>query len=250
MRILPVLDLMDGVVVRGVGGRRHEYRPIVSTLTASSQPLDVARAFRAHFGLDELYLADLDAIAGSKPARSVYQDLLADGFRLWVDAGIGPGGRNLDVLAAAGVNSLIAGLESLFDAGELSRLGPRFSPARVVFSLDLKNGQPVAGDGWHERDPWLIAGQALAGGVKRILVLDLASVGTSQGMATEELCTRLRATFPHLEITTGGGVRGPEDLRRLQRAGVDNVLVASALHDGRLTRKDIECLPSPVTSIG
>src|SRR5207253_1947746 len=64
MRILPVLDLQNGVVVRGLAGRRAEYRPVVSRLTTSHQPLDIAQAFRDIFGFEHLYLADLDAIAG------------------------------------------------------------------------------------------------------------------------------------------------------------------------------------------
>jgi hypothetical protein len=44
MRILPVLDLMNGVVVRGVGGRRSEYRPVASRLAVSADPADVAAA--------------------------------------------------------------------------------------------------------------------------------------------------------------------------------------------------------------
>jgi len=152
----------------------------------------------------------------------------------------------MDLLAAAGVTSLIAGLESLPGTGELSRLLARFSPARLVFSLDLKNGRSLAGTGWYERDPWRIAEQALGLGVERILVLDLAGVGGNQGPATAELCELLRTAFPRLEITTGGGIRGPEDVRQLQRARVDNVLVASALHDGRLTRVDIARLHAPV----
>jgi phosphoribosylformimino-5-aminoimidazole carboxamide ribotide isomerase len=240
MRILPVLDLMNGVVVRGVGGRRHEYRPIVSALTASAKPVDVARTFRDHFGLEELYLADLDAIAGSQPAFSIYRDLSAHGFRLWVDAGIGPEGAHLDMLQTAGVASLIAGLESLSGPDELSDLLARFSSARLVFSLDLNNGEPLGKAVWSGRDPWSIAEQAIALGVERLLVLDLASVGSRQGTATESLCERLRTAFPKLEITAGGGVRGADDVRRLLRIRVDNVLVASALHEGQLKRADIE----------
>src|SRR6266542_6361151 len=102
MRVLPVLDLKAGVVVRGVGGRRHEYRPVVSRLTTSSDPLAVARAFRQHFGLSELYLADLDALAGVAPALPTYAILRADGFRLWVDAGV-RGPERAAVLASAEV---------------------------------------------------------------------------------------------------------------------------------------------------
>src|SRR4051794_10759704 len=62
MRVIGVIDVMGGVVVRGVGGRRSEYRPVASSLCASAAPLDVAEAFRRECGIGELYLADLEAI--------------------------------------------------------------------------------------------------------------------------------------------------------------------------------------------
>jgi uncharacterized protein related to proFAR isomerase len=34
-------------------------------------------------------------------------------------------------------------------------------------------------------------------------------------------------------------VRGPDDLSRWSQIGVQSVLVASALHDGRITREDL-----------
>src|SRR5437763_9801240 len=88
LRVVPVLDLQGGVVVRGVAGRRREYRPVVSRLTDSCDPADVAAAFVRHFGLRELYVADLDAIAGSPPALATYAALHALGCSLWVDAGL------------------------------------------------------------------------------------------------------------------------------------------------------------------
>jgi phosphoribosylformimino-5-aminoimidazole carboxamide ribotide isomerase len=36
-----------------------------------------------------------------------------------------------------------------------------------------------------------------------------------------------------LELVAGGGIRGPEDLARLEARGVSAALIASALHDGR-----------------
>src|SRR5881398_3704297 len=101
MRTIPVLDLLGGQVVRGIGGRRHEYRPVVSGLTASSAPLDVARAFAERFGLRELYLADLDAIAGAGPGWATYAGLRAAGFALWVDAGVRDLAQALAVAGAA-----------------------------------------------------------------------------------------------------------------------------------------------------
>jgi phosphoribosylformimino-5-aminoimidazole carboxamide ribotide isomerase len=239
MRILPVIDLMNGIVVRGIGGRRQEYRPIVSRLTKSTVPLDVASSFRDHLGLDEFYLADLDAIAGRPPSLKLVAELLDKGFRLWVDAGIGVDMCHVQMLADCGVQNIIAGLESLDGSAQLQTLVNIHGPSRLVFSLDMNAGKPLASDSWNAADSWDIAWRAIQLGVQRILVLDLAAVGADQGMPAADLCGRLRRAFPALDITTGGGVRDIGDLHRLRQLGVDNVLIASALHDGRLSAEDL-----------
>jgi phosphoribosylformimino-5-aminoimidazole carboxamide ribotide isomerase len=238
MRIIPVLDLMGGVVVRGVGGRRREYRPVVSRLTASSAPLDVARAFADHFGLTELYLADLDAIAGGEPAWATCAALHAGGFRLWVDAGVRrPEGAR--ALARAGVETVVVGLETVAGPDVLREVVAELAP-RVVFSLDLCDGAPLGdGAGWEIGDAWSLAGRAVGLGVRRLLVLDLARVGGGAGTGTEALCTRLAAAHPEVEVSAGGGVRGVADLRRLRGCGVRAALAASALHDGTLTAAEL-----------
>ena len=49
LRIIPVIDLMNGLAVRGVAGRRDQYRPIISQLTPSAKLLDVAAALVERF---------------------------------------------------------------------------------------------------------------------------------------------------------------------------------------------------------
>jgi phosphoribosylformimino-5-aminoimidazole carboxamide ribotide isomerase len=256
MRIVPVLDVMAGQVVRGIAGQRELYRPWRSPLVGSSEPLDVARAFRDRFGLSEIYVADLDAILGKSPNLPLLRSLHDDGFRLWVDAGIRTAG-DVVPLRQAGVARVVAGLETL--------AGPEVLAAivadDVVFSLDLKGGEPIVGSDRFGRaegfipsgnlqslrisggDKTLrsskaieIARHAVDVGVTRILVLDLSRVGVGSGTGTEDLIANLRHEFPRLEVTAGGGVRGREDLDRLAQLGADAVLVASALHDGRLSR--------------
>ncbi len=241
MRILPVLDVMQDEVVRGVGGQRHEYRPIVSRLTNSSRPLDVAGAIHKHFGLGEFYLADLDAITGGEPAWALYARLHEQGYRLWVDAGVRELTRACQ-LAAAGVESVVVGLETVAGPPALGEI-VRALGERVVFSLDLRHGVPLGRrDAWEGQDSWGIAGQAVRLGVRRLLVLDLTRVGLGSGTGTGELCARLCATFPDVEVSAGGGLRNRGDLQALRDAGVRTALVASALHDGRLTRTDLDGL--------
>lgn len=241
MQIIPVLDVMHGEVVRGVGGRRHTYRPIVSQLTTATRPRDVAESLTAHFACRELYVADLDAIQGGEPAWPLYADLQACGFRLWVDAGVRTMTR-ANQLAEAGVETIVAGLETVTGPAALAEMA-RILGERLVFSLDLRQGQPLGQrDAWEGYDAEDVAALAVRLGVRRLLVLDLARVGCHEGTGTSALCGRLLADHPGVAISAGGGVRHRRDLDELRELGVQAVLIASALHDGRLTRADLEGL--------
>ena len=237
MTILPVLDLLDGCVVRGVAGRRAEYRPLRGGLVETSVPRDVARALRTEFGFQRLYLADLDGILQSRPHWTVYQQLKGDGFQLLVDAGL----RDVEEarrLSGLGVEVVI-GLESSPTPEHVLRMVAACEA--VTFSLDLQNGQPMLAEGasgW-SRDPREIVRRAVGCGISRLIVLDLADVGMAGGARTGSLCQSLLAEFPDLHLTCGGGVRNLDDLRQWRTLGAKQVLVASALHDGRFTADDV-----------
>lgn len=242
MQIIPVLDLLGGVVVRGIAGRREEYRPIVSRIVSSAEPIAVAEAFRTQFGLSTLYIADLDAIERDRPHRDVYASLASAGFTLLLDSGLRTLEMAREMAASCGSSALIAGLETCRSPQLLAALVAEISPGRILFSLDLHGGQPWrASPAWETNDPFSIATRAVEVGVQRMIVLDVAQVGVGGGPVTESLCSRIRARFPKLDLITGGGVRDVADLETLERIGVDGVLVASALHDGRLTRAEVEC---------
>jgi len=238
MKVIPVLDIKNGLVVRGIGGRRDEYRPIVSNLTSSCRPVDVARAFRDQLDLAEIYLADLDAIAGASPAWNIFAEIQALGCRLWIDAGVRQIADAVE-LSQHGIRDIVIGLETL-TAPEVLRAACREpDPEQIIFSLDLRDNRPLGElTNWKELDIFAIAAEAIRHGVRRLIILDLARVGTGQGAGTETICRRLADDYPDIEITAGGGIRDVEDLRRLADCRVTSVLVASALHDRWLRPED------------
>ena len=235
MRVIPVLDILDATVVRGVAGQRDEYRPVESCLTKSTQPLAIANAFRDVFGHSTLYVADLDAILRAEPNFDIYQQLKDDGFDLMIDAGL----RNaLDAEATlmAGANQIIAGLETWPLLATLEMLLQKIGPERVIFSLDLKQGRSIRKlDDVLNDDPIDIGCAVIEAGVRELIVLDLASVGVGSGPTTLDICQSLRDFAPKLKLITGGGVRSASDLETLRNAGINGALVASAIHDGSLT---------------
>jgi phosphoribosylformimino-5-aminoimidazole carboxamide ribotide isomerase len=228
MRIVPVLDLKGGVVVHALRGDRAGYAPLCSPLVDGSEPAAVAAALCAHTGSGRLYVADLDAIAGA-PADVETLRRLAAVAELWVDAGATTAARAA-ALAGVGVARNVVGTESLADPGRQGSDGPA-----LVLSVDLRDGvlisprPELAG-----RGPEAAVGVARELGVRELLVIDLARVGSRAGPPLEAVAT-LAAALPGVDVYAGGGVRDDRDLDALGRAGAAGALVATALHDGAIT---------------
>jgi phosphoribosylformimino-5-aminoimidazole carboxamide ribotide isomerase len=251
MRIIPVIDLMDGGVVRGVAGNRQQYRPLQSQLCLGNEPGTVARALIEIVRCEQIYVADLDAIAGNEPNWAAYHRMRQAGALLMLDPGLADERQasawdrsthfqratdefNLD-------DTLVVGLETLEAVESLPRILAALGSKRAVFSLDLREGQPInAQETIQSQSPFDLAAQAIAAGFQQLIVLDLASVGTRGGVRTFELCRQIKAAFPAVRLISGGGVRHTGDLQTLAEAGCDAALVASALHDGRLSPTDLD----------
>jgi phosphoribosylformimino-5-aminoimidazole carboxamide ribotide isomerase len=214
MRVVGVIDLKDGTAVHAVRGERERYRPV-------GDPLSLARRFR----LEELYVADLDAIAGAGDNDAVIRALAREA-RIMVDAGVSEPGR-AQALLELGVHRVVVGTETLADADALGRL-----LREGVLSVDLREGRTLS------PDPRLAGLQALDAvallhrpGLREVIVLDLARVGSGAGPDVAAIA-EIHAAFPELQLLAGGGVRDAADLRALARVGAAGALVATALHRG------------------
>jgi phosphoribosylformimino-5-aminoimidazole carboxamide ribotide isomerase len=239
MSVLAVMDLKDGIVVRGIAGQRATYQAIRSQFAADPSPETVARGLTSTFGFRDVYVADLNAIGGDSPVWQAYETIADCGLNLIVDAGIRDRARaNLFCNYAnrfTWLQGVVVGLESIPSTAALRESAQILGPKLAVFSLDLKNGQPItAVQPWRSAAPEKVVEEAIEAGFRRVIVLDLAAIGVDQGPRTGSLCRILRERFPLLEIVSGGGVRTSADIQVLLDAGCNRVLVASALHDGRL----------------
>ena len=241
MRIIPVIDLMGDTVVHAIAGQRSAYRPVQSVLASQSTPDSIGRALSQTFQATSVYVADLDAIAGADPAWTAYRQIARCGLNLWVDAGLSSPERAGEFSPgrpdASWIERVVVGLESITSPEALQHTVRVIGKDRCIFSLDLRQGTPITGSAaWAGYGAVEIAQAAAEAGVRSMIVLDLARVGTGQGVGTLSLCRQLRALWPEINLVAGGGVRNLADLHDLQESGCHAALVASALHDGRLTR--------------
>ncbi|GLS42451.1 HisA/HisF-related TIM barrel protein [Methylobacterium brachythecii] len=222
-RVIPVIDLRGGLVVRARAGDRDAYAPIRTPLASGSAPADVARGLLATCPAEILYVADLDAIVdGRAPDLASLRAIRAacPSVDLWLDAGFSTMAA-VGAFLAEGLGRPVLGSESQADSRLVRALGDR-----AVLSLDSRAGATLGPGELHE-DPscW----------PQDVIVMTLSRIGVSDGPDVTAL-SRVALSAPTRRIYAAGGVRGPDDLRALREIGVAGALVASAIHDGKLRR--------------
>jgi len=226
LELIPVLDLMSGQVVRAFGGRREEYQPLESALCDSSRPETVVEGLLALYPFRRIYIADLNAILKQGDHRDVVERLQRahPDLEFWADGGF------TDAAAArawqeAGLGRPVLGSESLAMLPELGAW-----PANGVLSLDFRGNDflgPPALLQHPERWP------------AEVIVMTLLRVGMNAGPDLTRL-EQLQSLNPDCKLYAAGGVRHVGDLSELAGAGFAGVLLASALHDGRLSRPELD----------
>lgn len=237
--LVGVIDLKHGRAVHAVAGNRDQYAAVsISTTSSGCSPLDgdaisLAKRYR-ELGLTSLYIADLDAIETQSLQMARIRQILTLrlGFRtIMVD--IGWTGKE-DSLTRSAIFALaeefsmlriVAATESATSLDAIGTLTDSISAARIVLSLDYRGGRLISEVA--DETTWIETAQQW--GIGGVLVLDLQAVGTSAGVATAEICQRVKRRNPKTAILSGGGIRSADDVRQLIHAGCDSCLVATAL---------------------
>ena len=255
-QVIPVLDLLDNLAVRAVRGERTRYRPIESSLCASSEPLTVAHALLATTGARTLYVADLGAILRQGDHAAHLAALLdtldtldredqaprhagGHGVEIWLDAGFTdfPSMQTLfdridSIRCVHGIQPPycatlvpVFGTETLHTIHALREAeAAGFAP---LLSLDhrsgrlmseLSAGRPAPDTSW-----W----------PSRVIVMTLDYVGSYEGPDLDTFAA-IRAQAGDRELIGAGGIRHAADLSAAAHSGAAAWLVASALHDRRL----------------
>jgi phosphoribosylformimino-5-aminoimidazole carboxamide ribotide isomerase len=241
--VIPVLDVKGGCAVHAVGGARDLYQPLRTILHEGSRPVDIARACRDRLQLTSLYLADLDAITGKPPHFQLYESLIGDGFNLLLDAGLTDRACSQRFFELPAL-TLVVGLETIQGPDAARAILDRAGTDRVIFSLDQFEGKPLTAlpNLWSDNTTAGIADRVIELGFARVILLDLARVGTGRGPGSVELLRQLRRSSATREIVVGGGISDMADIHHLKKDGASGALVASVLHDGRIGPQELSSL--------
>jgi phosphoribosylformimino-5-aminoimidazole carboxamide ribotide isomerase len=232
VEIIPVIDLLRGQVVRAMRGERNRYQPVRSQLCDSSDPLENARALLELYPFKTIYIADLDAIQGMGDNLALVALLHEHfpGVDLWLDAGIRHPEQLLRV-RRLGLNCVI-GSEQLESIPQYEQLAAIQSESGMILSLDFNaNGFMGPQELLDNPDLW----------PNRLICMTLSKVGSYEGPDLETLST-LSKRIGQRRLYAAGGIRDLHDLQTAKQLGVRGGLLASALHDNRISATQIDAL--------
>ncbi len=217
MKLIPVVDLMQGQVVHARLGERQHYRPIQSPLCASSDPIMVIKALASLYSFDALYIADLDAIQGKSTQVAQIQHIQQhfNHLEILCDAGFS---HRQQIAQYPSVMTPVIGTESLSSLYQLESLHLALD-GRYILSLDFQQDFLGCQDILHTPEMW----------PDKIIVMSLRHVGSQLGPDWARLtsCHRLK---PDAHWIAAGGVRHRQDLQALEQMGFAAAMLASALH--------------------
>lgn len=229
MQLIPVIDVFGGVVVRAVRGDRANYRPIASGLCRGSDPVAIAKALLDCSRSELLYVADLDALTGQARQAGLISELLdaCPRRKVWLDAGFA--GLDDWERFASGLGANAARVRPVFASESLQdEAAAREALAGAlgaILSLDRKGGHALDPAGcWARPQLWPAV----------TILMTLDRVGSARGPDLAALA-QARVARPDVCFVGAGGIRDRTDLEVAAAGGAWAWLVASALHDRRIT---------------
>ncbi len=229
MKIIPVIDIKNNLVVHAKSGKRNKYEPIKSDLCETSNPKNIIDSFREKLNLDTVYIADLDSIEKKGDNFDIIEKI--KNTEIYLDSGIKTY-KDFQKIKSLCSRKIVA-TETLENLNELKKITE--IDKNIILSIDMYKGKVLSKI---TTSIDAILNFATDYGIKTLILLDLYYVGRGQMRSSSELKKIIKKD--HFEVITGGGIKSREDLIKLKNTGVWGVLVATALHKNQITKKDID----------
>ena len=237
MQIIPVIDLLNGpfnqcCVVHAKRGQRQHYQPIQSQLTASSAPLEIVTALLELYPFQTLYIADLDAICGTGNNAAAIEVIsqAQPQLTIWLDCGIGQ--MNARARYIGDNIRPVVGSESIQSLQDYRAISYACE-SKQVLSLDYAATNALGIAELHESARFW---------PDDTICMTLNAVGSKQGVDIDRINTLIKmnsARKSPSRLYAAGGVRNLADLQALASMGLAGALVATALHNGKLSATDM-----------
>ncbi|MCK5135075.1 MAG: 1-(5-phosphoribosyl)-5-[(5-phosphoribosylamino)methylideneamino]imidazole-4-carboxamide isomerase [Bacteroidales bacterium] len=234
IEIIPAIDIIEGKCVRLTQGdyqRKQEY----------GDPLEMAMMFEDH-GIKRIHLVDLD---GAREKRVVnYRVLEQIATRTGLVIDVGGGLRSDDdvrVMFESGAHMITGGSIAVKDRPVFMGWLKRYGPGKIILGADFRE-EKIAVSGWYEEtslDLMDFLTEYSKLGIEKAICTDIARDGMLEGPSLE-VYIRIKKEQGTLYLIASGGISDMKDIEKLDKSGIDGVIVGKAIYEKKISLKTLE----------
>ncbi len=228
--IIPAIELRAEHCVRKVDG--------LEDTPYGDDPVQMVKLWRVE-NTKSLHVTDIDgAVCGRLMNTEIVKQMVK---AVDIPIELGGGLRTFDDVCNAfelGVYRVLVSTMIIENPDDAKRVLDKFGASKVVAGIDAIDGF-AAIHGWQETSgltPLSVALNAKALGFKRLVYTDVRLHANLEGVNLEML--QQLAEITGMRVTSAGGIRGLEDLLKvqdLQKYGVDSVIIGRALYENKFS---------------
>ena len=227
MLIMPAVDIKNGKCVQLVQGQPG------SEMVEIENPENVAKHWE-DLGAKNIHVIDLDGTINGVASFEVIKKILKE---ITVPIQLGGGIRNIEYarqLLDLDIERLIIGTMGIQHPETIEKLSQEYGCDRIMISLDSKDDKVVI-KGWQEKinkSPSEISQEFKDHGAGSILFTNVDVEGLLGGFYTEPV-DKLKKSVD-LPIVYSGGITSIDDIIKLNKSGVEGIVIGSALYKDKI----------------
>jgi len=227
MKIIPAIDIMDGMVVRLYKGD-----PSQKTIY-SDNPIDIAKKWQRN-GADMLHIVDLDATLGIGSNLSIIKKII-ENVSIPVEVAGGLRDESIVMNTAQFSTRVVLGTLAFKDAKTLKKLLLNLGPKKIVISVDHKDGEIVI-HGWQTKTGIKLIDAIkdfLTMGFSEFLLTNVNRDGTLEGpdlKFLEQACN-----LEHANVIASGGISNLKDVQDVKEKNPFGVILGKALYENKIS---------------
>jgi len=238
IHVIPSIAIRKGRVVKMRKGNP------ASEKAYDENPLDLAKRFEDS-GIETVHLVDLDGAEFGSPSNYHVLEAMVSHTDLKIDftGGISTDG-DIGKAFEFGASYVTAASIAVTNPQLFSSWIVSYGRERINLGADVTDmeSKQIAFRGWTKKSSFTLFDHLQTFynyGLKYVKSTDVSRDGVLEGPAFD-FYKEIREKFPDLNVFASGGVRGVDDIKRLEDLGVFGVIFGKAFFEGVLKLKDLE----------
>jgi phosphoribosylformimino-5-aminoimidazole carboxamide ribotide isomerase len=238
IQVIPSIAIRKGQVVKMRKGDPS------SEKSYDENPLDLARRFEDH-GIEVVHLVDLDGAEKGSPKNWHVLEAIAGHTNLKVDftGGISTDG-DISKAYEFGADYITAASIAVTDPELFASWIISYGREKMTLGADVVNrtSKEILFRGWQRKANLTLFDHLeyfYERGLKYVKSTDVSRDGVLEGPAFDYYA-EIKEKFPEMCVLASGGIRGIDDIKRLNEMGIFAVIFGKAYYEGVLKLNELE----------